>query len=76
MCETYNERGIERIGVFDLGTGGWNFLLVAIGGTLIGELLLVIDSIFVVIFVYLISISTYMRRYNLGIYDGISNTIY
>lgn len=36
MCELYNERGIERIGVLDVGTGAWNFLLTAVGGTLIG----------------------------------------
>lgn len=36
MCETYNERGLERIGVLDLGTGAYNFLLVAVGGTVIG----------------------------------------
>lgn len=38
MCELYNERGIERIGVLDVGTGAWNFLLTAVGGTLIGKL--------------------------------------
>lgn len=37
MCETYNERGLEHIGIIDLGLGGWNFLLVALGGTIIGE---------------------------------------
>lgn len=37
MCETYNERGIEHASIMDLGTGCWNFLLVAVGGTLIGE---------------------------------------
>lgn len=36
MCETYNERGLELIGVMDLGTGAMNFLLVAVGGTIIG----------------------------------------
>lgn len=36
MCETYNERGVDRIGILDMGTGGWNFLLVAVGGTVIG----------------------------------------
>lgn len=36
MCETYNERGIEHASIMDLGTGGWNFLLVAVGGTVIG----------------------------------------
>lgn len=37
MCETYNERGIEHASIMDLGTGGWNFLLVAVGGTVIGS---------------------------------------
>lgn len=37
MCETYNERGLEHIGIIDLGLGGWNFLLVALGGTIIGK---------------------------------------
>lgn len=36
MCETYNERGIYNIGLLDLGTGGWNFLSVALLGTIIG----------------------------------------
>lgn len=36
MCETYNERGVEHASIMDLGTGGWNFLLVAVGGTVIG----------------------------------------
>lgn len=38
MCETYNERGLEHIGLIDLGLGGWNFLLVALGGTIIGKI--------------------------------------
>lgn len=37
MCETYSERGLEHASIMDLGTGGWNFLLVAVGGTVIGE---------------------------------------
>lgn len=37
MCETYSEKGVERIGILDLGTGAWNFLLVALGGTIIGQ---------------------------------------
>lgn len=39
MCETYNERGLENIGLMDLGIGGWNFLLVAFGGTIIGNII-------------------------------------
>ncbi|XP_055295277.1 sodium/hydrogen exchanger 3 isoform X23 [Sitodiplosis mosellana] len=67
MCETYNERGLELIGVMDLGTGVMNFLLVAVGGTVIGviwgfmtglvtrftENVRVIEPIFIFIMAYL-----------------------
>lgn len=36
MCETYNERGLEHIGISDVGVGINQFLLVAVGGTVIG----------------------------------------
>lgn len=36
MCENYREIGIENIKLTDMGTGAWNFLSVALGGTIIG----------------------------------------
>lgn len=36
MCETYAEVGINNIRIIDLGTSSWNFLSVALGGTIIG----------------------------------------
>lgn len=36
MCENYSEIGLANIQVGDLGSGAWNFLSVAAGGTIIG----------------------------------------
>lgn len=36
MCENYREIGIENIKFTDMGTAAWNFLSVALGGTIIG----------------------------------------
>ncbi|XP_031624319.1 sodium/hydrogen exchanger 3 isoform X14 [Contarinia nasturtii] len=67
MCETYREKGIDRIGIMDFGTGTMNFLLVAVGGTIIGvvwgfmtglvtrftENVRVIEPIFIFVMAYL-----------------------
>lgn len=38
MCEVYSQIGIANINVTHLMSGGANFLVVALGGTIIGEL--------------------------------------
>lgn len=38
MCEVYSQIGIENINMTHLVSGGTNFLVVALGGTIIGEL--------------------------------------
>lgn len=37
MCESYSEVGAEKIGLPDLATGAFNFICVAVGGTVIGK---------------------------------------
>lgn len=90
MCESYNERGIEGIGVLDLGTGGWSFLLVALGGTIIGKhdiyffkssfhynISHMMENSYVLMVFF--SSRCFMPlniRYYMGIYDWINNTFY
>lgn len=90
MCESYNERGIEGIGVLDLGTGGWSFLLVALGGTIIGKhdiyffkssfhyniSHMMENSYVLVVFFSSRCFMPLNIRYYMGIYDWINNTFY
>lgn len=39
MCEVYSQIGIDKINMTHMVSGGANFLVVALGGTIIGELL-------------------------------------
>lgn len=37
MCEVYSEIGFDRISVTHMASGATNFLVVALGGTIIGK---------------------------------------
>lgn len=38
MCEVYSQIGFENINVTHMASGGANFLVVALGGTIIGKI--------------------------------------